>query len=89
MDNTSFTSRRYRVQNIHVLKQGLFHLRPEANQYGGNKKGCVAILTQPFYSQTPQMLIEHMSELIENLLLDRFLRLEIRRILQAVHDILL
>ena len=40
-------------------------------------------------SKRHKMLIEHMSKLIENLLLDRFLRLEIRRILQAVHDILL
>ena len=79
----------FRFQNTGVLKQGLFHLRPEANPYGGNKKAVSQSLTQPFIPKRHKMLIEHMSELIENLLLDRFLRLEIRRILQAVHDILL
>ena len=44
----------FRFQNTGVLKQGLFHLRPEANPYGGNKKAVSQSLTQPFYSQTPQ-----------------------------------
>ncbi|RGT02650.1 hypothetical protein DWX56_06215 [Parabacteroides merdae] len=49
-----FKTYMFRFQNTGVLKQGLFHLRPEANPYGGNKKAVSQSLTQPFYSQTPQ-----------------------------------
>ena len=48
MDNTSFHIQKISSSNIHVLKQGLFHLRPEANQYGGNKKAVFAILDTAF-----------------------------------------